>query len=73
LQQHPGLLLLAADIRSVNPEARLWDFEGAWDHTAEMQSDRRLPGALARFGLLPAGDVPALPAPRLTPAPSPTV
>lgn len=65
--------LLAADIRSVNPEAKLWDFEGAWDHTAEMQSDRRLPRALVRFGLLPAGDVPALPSPRPMPAPSPTV
>ena len=44
--------LLAADIRTANPAARLWDFEGDWQHTAEMQSDRRLPRALARFGLL---------------------
>jgi pimeloyl-ACP methyl ester carboxylesterase len=44
--------LLAADIRSANPYARLWDFEGDWQHTAEMQSDRRLPRALERFGLL---------------------
>jgi pimeloyl-ACP methyl ester carboxylesterase len=65
--------LLAADIRTVNPAARLWDFEGAWDHTAEMQSDRRLPRALVRFGLLPSRDVPALAAPRLTSAPVPTV
>ncbi len=65
--------LLAAEIRSVNPAAKLWDFEGAWGHTAEMQSDRRLPRALRRFGLLPAGDVPALPAARSTPAPGPTV
>jgi poly(3-hydroxybutyrate) depolymerase len=44
--------LLAAEIRTANPGARLWDFEGDWQHTAEMQSDRRLPRALARFGLL---------------------
>jgi pimeloyl-ACP methyl ester carboxylesterase len=66
--------LLAADILSVNPAARLWDFEGAWDHTAEMQSRHRLPRALARFGLLPQSDVPALPpAATTTPAPVPTV
>jgi pimeloyl-ACP methyl ester carboxylesterase len=53
--------LLAADVRSINPAARLWDFEGAWRHTAEMQSTRRLPRALARFGLLPWRDAPALP------------
>jgi hypothetical protein len=57
--------LLAADVRSINPEARLWDFEGEWVHTAEMQSTRRLPRALARFGLLPRADVP-----RLAPEPS---
>ncbi|HEX7525218.1 MAG TPA: prolyl oligopeptidase family serine peptidase, partial [Gaiellaceae bacterium] len=63
--------LLAADIRSLNPSAQLWDFEGAWDHTAEMQSDRRLPRALERFGLLQRGDVPRLPsASRRTPAPT---
>jgi len=65
--------LLAADIRTVNPEAPLWDFEGAWDHTAEMQADRRLPRALVRFGLLPSSDVPALPRPAPTPAPVPAV
>ena len=65
--------LLAADIRSVNPAAKLWDFEGAWDHTAEMQSDRRLPRALRRFGLLPRRDVPALPPCPPTRGPAPTV
>ena len=64
--------LLAAEIRSLNPAAQLWDFEGAWDHTAEMQSTHRLPRALARFGLLPAGDVPSL-GRRTRPAPLPTV
>jgi pimeloyl-ACP methyl ester carboxylesterase len=58
--------LLAADVRSINPDARLWDFEGEWRHTAEMQSTRRLPRALERFGLLPPADVPPLP--RLAPA-----
>jgi poly(3-hydroxybutyrate) depolymerase len=59
--------LLAAEVRSINPEAQLWDFEGSWDHTAEMQSTRRLPRALARFGLLSRADVPPLP----TRAPAP--
>jgi pimeloyl-ACP methyl ester carboxylesterase len=63
--------LLAADLRTINPAVRLWDFEGAWDHTAEMQARRRLPRALARFGLLARGDVPVLPtSPRPAPAPS---
>ncbi len=31
---------------------------GEWAHTAEMRSTRRLPRALARFGLLPWRDVP---------------
>lgn len=50
--QYDEAALLAADIRSANPTAKLWDFEGDWQHTAEMQSDRRLPRALERFGLL---------------------
>jgi pimeloyl-ACP methyl ester carboxylesterase len=65
--------LLAADIRTINPAAKLWDFEGAWDHTAEMQARRRLPRALERFGLLPSNDVPVLPVSGFTPAPAPTV
>jgi pimeloyl-ACP methyl ester carboxylesterase len=64
---------LAADILTVNPAAKLWDFEGAWNHTAEMQARNRLPRALARFGLLPRADVPELPAPTPTPGPAPTV
>jgi pimeloyl-ACP methyl ester carboxylesterase len=40
--------------------ARLWDFHGDWSHTAEMRWNRRLPRALARFGLLPWSDVPRL-------------
>ena len=64
--------LLAAELRSANPTVKLWDFEGDWDHTAEMQSDRRLPRALTRFGLLPRTDVPPLPGtgPRRGPAPT---
>jgi pimeloyl-ACP methyl ester carboxylesterase len=65
--------LLAADIHTLNPEAKLWDFEGAWNHTAEMRSDRRLPRALLRFGLLPQADVPPLPGEQPRPAPVPTV
>ncbi|HZP71785.1 MAG TPA: prolyl oligopeptidase family serine peptidase [Gaiellaceae bacterium] len=42
-------------------DARLWDFHGEWSHTAEMRANRRLPHALARFGLLPWRDVPRLP------------
>jgi len=67
--------LLAAEIRSANPEARIWDFEGDWHHTAEMQPTRRLPRALERFGLLPPADVPPLPGagPRPTPPRPPVV
>jgi pimeloyl-ACP methyl ester carboxylesterase len=53
--------LLAIDVRRDDPDARLWDFSGDWQHTAEMQADRRLPRALARFGLLPWGDAPPIP------------
>jgi poly(3-hydroxybutyrate) depolymerase len=62
---------LAAAIDRVNPRARVWDFAGAWDHTAEMRPTRRLPRALARFGLLPWSDVPPLDP--VTPVPSPVV
>jgi pimeloyl-ACP methyl ester carboxylesterase len=49
---------LSSDILRLNPRAKLWEFEGQWDHTAEMRSDRRLPRALARFGLLPWNEAP---------------
>jgi acetyl esterase/lipase len=39
---------------------RIWDFHGEWRHTAEMEPGRRLPRALARFGLLPWRDAPAI-------------
>ena len=52
---------LALSLRQDDDEARLWDFTGAWQHTAEMRASNRLPRALARFGLLPWGDVPPLP------------
>jgi len=51
---------LAAQILAERPAARVWDFSGAWQHTAEMRASRRLPRALARFGLLPWRDVPRL-------------
>lgn len=60
---------LADEIRLMNPGARLWDFEGQWAHTAEMQSDRRLPRALARFQLLPWSEVPRLPGGEVTRGP----
>lgn len=62
---------LASEIREINPAARVWDFHGDWLHTAEMRPMRRLPRALARFGLLPWSDVPPL-APA-TPEPSPLI
>ena len=52
---------LAIGVLKEDPRARLWDFNGDWEHTAEMHANRRLPRALARFGLLPWADVPALP------------
>jgi pimeloyl-ACP methyl ester carboxylesterase len=62
---------LAAEVRELNPAARVWDFEGDWSHTAEMRPLRRLPRALARFGLLPRDDIPSLSP--VTPEPSPVV
>jgi pimeloyl-ACP methyl ester carboxylesterase len=50
--------VLAIDVRRDDPDARLWDFTGEWQHTAEMRASRRLPRALERFGLLPWRDVP---------------
>ena len=51
---------LAAMIHRDDRHERLWDFHGDWSHTAEMRWNRRLPRALARFGLLPWADVPPL-------------
>jgi pimeloyl-ACP methyl ester carboxylesterase len=59
--------MLAIGVLRDDPDARLWDFSGDWEHTAEMQAYRRLPRALARFGLLPWGDAPALPGVRRAP------
>ncbi len=60
---------LAERILDLNPTAKVWDFHGDWMHTAEMRPMRRLPRALARFGLLPWRDVPPLDV--VTPTPSP--
>jgi pimeloyl-ACP methyl ester carboxylesterase len=54
---------LCDEIKRINPYAPLWEFTGEWAHTAEMRSNRRLPRALARFGLLPWRDVPKRPEP----------
>ena len=51
---------LATEILADRPTAPVWDFTGDWVHTAEMHASRRLPRALARFGLLPWKDVPPL-------------
>ena len=51
---------LASAILRDHPDERVWDFRGDWVHTAEMRPTRRLPRALARFGLLPWRDVPPL-------------
>jgi hypothetical protein len=57
---------IGGSIRHDDDDARLWDFTGAWRHTAEMRASTRLPRALARFGLLPWRDVrPLAPAVRL--------
>ena len=65
---------LAIAIDRDDEHERLWDFHGEWSHTAEMRWNRRLPRALARFGLLPWRDAPAVPgyavAARLTSAAS---
>ncbi len=45
---------LYRDIRRLNPDAPVVRFVGAWKHSAEMRATRRLPIALAYFGLLPA-------------------
>jgi hypothetical protein len=63
---------LATQILGDRPDERIWDFAGEWAHTAEMRATRRLPRALARFGLLPWQDVPPLPPPA-TRAPARTV
>jgi hypothetical protein len=55
---------LAVAIDRYDERERLWDFHGDWNHTAEMRWNRRLPRALARFGLLPWRDAPAVPATR---------
>ena len=47
--------LASSIIRLDHRDLRLWDFTGMWRHTAEMRWNRRLPAALARFGLLPWG------------------
>ncbi len=61
---------LAIDLRTDGDHRTLWDFEGDWQHTAEMQPTRRLPRALARFGLLPWADAPPI---RARPGIRPTV
>ena len=49
---------LADQIVRDHADAKLWEFQGDWAHTAEMQATRRLPRALVRFGLLSPRDAP---------------
>jgi hypothetical protein len=58
---------LADEILAERPAAHVWEFTGDWRHTAEMHAGRRLPRALARFGLLPGNLVPALSPPTTSP------
>ena len=51
------------DPRATVPTSASGTSSGEWAHTAEMRATRRLPRALARFGLLPWQDVPPLPPP----------
>ena len=51
---------LASTLLDAHPDAHVWDFAGDWAHTAEMRANRRLPRALARFGLLPWRDAPSV-------------
>ncbi|MFL5955417.1 MAG: alpha/beta hydrolase family protein [Gaiellaceae bacterium] len=60
---------LATEILADRPDAKVWDFSGDWRHTAEMRASRRLPRALARFGLLPWNLVPRLPEPAVPTSP----
>jgi pimeloyl-ACP methyl ester carboxylesterase len=48
--QQSGALFRA--IRRLNPKAPLQGYVGYWSHSAEMQARRRLPVALAQFGLI---------------------
>ena len=58
--QYAETASLVQHMRLDDLDERLWDFEGDWAHTAEMRPTRRLPRALARFGLLPWADAPAI-------------
>ncbi|HST17707.1 MAG TPA: prolyl oligopeptidase family serine peptidase [Gaiellaceae bacterium] len=60
---------LADQVYRDRPDEKVWEFTGEWAHTAEMRSTRRLPRALARFGLLPWRDVPPLGRRAVRPAP----
>ena len=45
--------LLFRVIRRLNPRAPVKEFVGYWQHSAEFRANRRLPYALALFGLMP--------------------
>jgi poly(3-hydroxybutyrate) depolymerase len=49
--QAQGAGLLFRRIKAINEFAPVVQVKGMWRHTVEMESNRRLPGALAHFGL----------------------
>ncbi len=61
---------LADTLYRDRPDEKIWEFTGEWAHTAEMRWTRRLPRALARFGLLPWSDVPLGQQPGVRPVPA---
>ena len=50
-QQQTGAFF--AELRKLNPFAPVEGYEGYWNHSAEMKPKKRLPAALALFGLVP--------------------
>jgi pimeloyl-ACP methyl ester carboxylesterase len=54
LNQHEQSGALFEKIKRLNPNAPVQAYVGSWSHSVEMQAKRRLPVALAQFGLLGA-------------------
>ena len=50
-QQQTGAFFV--ELMKLNPSAPIEGFQGFWNHSAEMRPQRRLPAALAAFGLIP--------------------
>ena len=50
-QQQTGAFFV--QLMAINPSAPIEGFQGFWNHSAEMRPQKRLPAALADFGLIP--------------------